>query len=130
MSFLRCKSKIKGQGKKKKNQTLAFSKLTRLYATLIMAPLNHGNTGYGEIISQGEMSATNETRARKVGFNTSGSWQGGTSQTIVKGQVFFRPAATVHWHFHKKDYWANRNRVQEGEGSERKTMTAERGTEQ
>lgn len=95
-----------------------------------MVPLNHGNTGQNEIISQGEMSVTDESRARKVGFNRSGSWQGGTSQTIVKGQVFLGPAATVHWHFHKKDYWANRNRVQEGEGGERKTMTAERGTGQ
>lgn len=54
----------------------------------------------------------------KVGFNRSGSWQGGTSQTIVKGQVFLVPAATVHWHFHKKDYWANRNRVQEEGGGD------------
>lgn len=99
--------------------------------------LNHGNTGHDEIISQGEISATDESRARKVGFNRSASWQGGMSQTIVKGQVFLGPAATVHWHSHKKDYWANRNRVQEGEegGGEQKTMetvteTVERGSGQ
>lgn len=26
-----------------------------------------------------------------------------TSQTIVRGQVFLDPPATVHWHFYKKD---------------------------
>lgn len=69
--------------------------------------------------------------ARKVGSNGSGSWQKDASQNIVKGQVFLGPAATVHWHFQKKDGGATaKDRERESKRWERergrKTVTGER----
>lgn len=69
--------------------------------------------------------------SQKVGSNGSGSWQKDVSQNIVKGRVFLGPAATVHWHFYKKDCGAtakDRGGKESGGGEKREKDSDRRGS--